>query len=286
MQHLNKSYIIIGAIILLGFFPLWKFHNASASHPLSSSGAPVTYNEDQITIHSPSSNSQLLSPLQIDGEIKIITGNSLRLELIREDGQSIARKVFACVDCESNNNSIDTLISYPKVLCKNNLIRILTTLEFEISQERSPARLQIAILDDQKQIRLLQSVDIILLSKGKPIINPSREKQKGEELIIQKPTEGESLKGNKFFITGTAPRTNILPLRIEVFASDGKLLSTRMATVSSSSLGDPLQEMGIFSSEINIKLKNPTQALIIVSIPAENIKGLKTVQSRKVFLFP
>ncbi len=250
---------------------------------------PQAQSPAEITFHQPLPFSSLLSPVQVQADLIDNFKGSVRLELVDSRGKVISRKVIAAHDCAKGVTPPPESI-YSTWICTQATARVITALHFGINSEKETARLQIALVDSTQRVRSLNSLPLTLLAKGKIQTPPTP--APAERITILQPAPNASLRGKTMTVSGTAPLTKSLPLRVEVISANGKVINTRMVSAlpeSGTALTSPQNApgSGAFRVDMDLKsLKSSTKAIIIISASDEDLPGIKYLTSREVFLNP
>lgn len=163
-------------------------------------------------------------------------------------------------------------------------MHLSTNLIFGITEGSQSARLQLSIFDGSQRILIQNSVGITLRVDGTAKILSAASGEQG--ISITEPKEDVTISGQTLVITGEAPVTHILPMRVEVVTIAGKMLGSRMVSVVQDGGRDGDPQRGVFEVAMPLKIKAPQPALITISAPDENISGERYIASRRVTLLP
>jgi hypothetical protein len=184
------------------------------------------------------------------------------VELLGEDGRLMYRQIFVL-------NSVS-----------NAQVNLLTEIEFEIAGVAETARLVISTQDVQGRLLALTSEDLILLSMGEADINPAGDLL--ETIVIQQPTPNRLVQGGKLIVSGFARPVSDQPLLVEMIASDGRVVGSRLAGVPPSSQGNH----GLFATEVSYEVSSPTWVRLAVSERGVRLPGVIRLSSVEVLLSP
>lgn len=271
---LNLVSHSLAAFLALGILSAWT----SAPPPTPAAG--------MLTILKPGETSQVLSPIPVEAEITVGEIGALRLDLVGADGRVMSRKSYAFRACDEGATEEDSLLNIgePASFCGKRSVHFSTSLVFGISEGNQPARLQMVLLDGEQRIVTLNSIGLTLITNGTPkIVSPSSSWQ-GISLAL--PEEGAPISGRELVISGEAPVTRILPMRIEVQTTAGKMLASRMVSAKHTAGRSEDPQTGAFRVDIPIKVKTEQQVIITVTASDEEIPGDRYITSRIVTLLP
>jgi hypothetical protein len=182
--------------------------------------------------------------------------------MLGEDGRLIYRKIFA--------------FGTPT----GAMVNLLTDLEFEITGVAEAARLQISVDDSYGRVTALASTDIILLSYGDADLNPPGDLL--EPIVIQQPSSKVLIQGDTLIVSGLARTAVDKPLLIELIATDGRVVGSRLAGISPSPTGGH----GLFAAEVPYQVSAPTWVQVTVSERGARIPGQTHLSSVEVLLSP
>ncbi|MEI7990047.1 MAG: hypothetical protein WCI88_13505 [Chloroflexota bacterium] len=249
--------------------------------PLDQDKKQKSEKQNSILIKHPAPFSSVIDPIEIEADLIVAEGSRIRLELIGEDGEVIARKLYAYQTC---------LPKVPKPLmlltdspCASRIVPISTQLDFAISPRMMPARLQIGISDEQGRTRTLNTVDITLLAYGTPY-TPLSSQTVSDRIVIEEPAPHQNIT-KSLSLSGRARVTQGLPLRVELTSLQGGILASRMVKVLAPKDDKSAQE-GNFAIEMPFTIKTPTLALLAIYEPSESMSLPRYITSREVNLLP
>lgn len=203
----------------------------------------------EIEILAPGDGARLVSPIEI--ATNLITGpeGRLRIELINEDGEILARKVL-----------IWNLLNAVKQ-------RVHTTLDFEISGVAESARLVVSVDDDYGRLRAISSVDILLLAEGPYEESPALDYL--ENLVILNPSAESVVESGSILIQGIARTHSDRPLNVQLIARDGRILASGDAYVAHPAGYD----YGVFSITLSAQVTSRQWIQVAVRETGDRIPG-------------
>jgi hypothetical protein len=249
--------------------------------PLDQEKQQETEKQNSIIIKRPAQFSSVVDPIEIDADMIVAEGSRIRLELIGQNGEIIARKMYAYQACQPMApKSILRLTDSP---CKSMQVPISTQLDFDISTKTMPARLQIGISDEKGRTRTLNSTDITLLAYGPPYTPLSSQAAK-DRIVIQQPAPHQNIT-KSLSLSGRAHITQGLPLRVELTSFQSGIIASRMVLVLAPK-NDKNALEGSFAIEMPFTIKTPTLALLTIYEPSESMTLPRYITSREVYLSP
>ncbi|MEW6715985.1 MAG: hypothetical protein AB1345_00550 [Chloroflexota bacterium] len=232
-------------------------------------GLPVTtpLSPDQIPyatiqILKPGPLSKVTYPISVRIYVIPGEGGRVRLELLGEDGRSLARKLLVTQSEPGKQVYIDTEIP------------------FEISATAEIALLQVSIDDAYGRLIALNSVKIILLSIGDAEINPTTDLR--EPIIIQQPTEFALIQGGIVQVTGTVLQQDNQSLSVQLITTSNKLVGNRRVYI----LPEDTGEYDGFSAEVPYSVSEPTWARLTVISQISRPPSTIYLASLEVLLSP
>jgi hypothetical protein len=223
---------------------------------------PVQIPTAEIEIHKLGAQSRVVSPLEVSAYLSSKTGKRVRVELYGENGRVLARelKVFDQIPWAWAN--------------------VNTKLDFEIPGVSEAGRLVIIVEDAQGRAMAVNSVDLILLSKGETQFTPASALY--QAIVLTTPPVGSQSAGGKLTVNGLARVAAGQPLRVQLVASDGSIVGQRLAPLSPPSKDG----YAAFSIELPYTVSGPTTARLTVFDAAEKISPLTQLASLEVMLGP
>ncbi len=214
-----------------------------------------------IQILRPGELSKVVAPIPFHAYLVPGADNRAQVALLGEDGRVIYRQIFVFGDPDIHTH-------------------LRAEIDFEISGLAETARLVVQTQDSRGRILALASQDIILLSMGDADINPSGDLL--ESLFIENPKTRALIQGGVATISGWARVQPDQLLLVEMIASDGRVLGSRLAGVASAGDGSH----GLFSIELPYHITAPTWARVSVTERGIRIPGPLSVTSVEILLSP
>ena len=208
--------------------------------------------------------SKVVSPIELYTFLAPGGDGRIRVELTGEDGRLLYRQVFLYTDTPAGAR-----------------VNLKTNIAFEIAGVAETGRLTVSVNDEHEQLRSLSSVDLVLLADGEAELNPSGDLL--EDIFIQQPTIKSLVQGNSVRVTGLARTGDNQPLLVELVATDGRIIGSRLAGIA------PQQEDGghrLFASEVPFSVSSPTWVRATVYDNSGRLPGIKHVSSVEVLLSP
>ncbi|MGD2156898.1 MAG: hypothetical protein PVG32_08505 [Anaerolineales bacterium] len=250
---------------------------AEVSATLSQTGSPAVLNTAEpsptsppqveipfatIQIIRPGPLSKVASPIELHAFLRTGYGGRATVELLGEDGRLMYRQIFIL-------NSVS-----------NAQVNLLTEIEYEIAGVAETARLVISTHDAQGRLLALTSEDLILLSMGEADINPGGDLL--ETIVIQQPSLNRLVQGGELIVSGLARPVSDQPMLVELIASDGRVVGSRLAAVSPSPQGNH----SLFATEVPYEVSAPTWVRLTVSERGVRLPGVIHLSSVEVLLSP
>ena len=165
-----------------------------------------------ISILTPGDGSIVASPISISAEFKPGVSDMIRVTLIDQKYNQLARKLLRV-----NSGEADTPILFT------------TDLAFEIPTETTPALLTIATQDSYHRPQSLRSVTLTLGTNGQTTINP--QVSSDPWLIIDEPVPLDILGGGQITVSGKIIPVNENPVRFELIKENGTTIGTAQLLV-------------------------------------------------------
>jgi hypothetical protein len=215
-----------------------------------------------IQIIRPGPLSKVVSPIELHAFLRTGAGGRATVELLGEDGRLMYRQLFVL-----NANP-------------NAQVNLLSEIEFEIAGVAETARMVISTRDAQGRLLALTSEDLILLSMGEADINPAGDLL--ETIVIQQPSPNRLIQGGELIVSGLARPGSEQPLWVELIASDGRVVGSRLAGVS------PSQTVShsLFATEVSYEVSAPTWVRLTVSERGNRLPGEIHLSSVEILLSP
>jgi hypothetical protein len=208
--------------------------------------------------------SKVISPIELYTFVAPGGDGRIRVELTGEDGRLLYRQIFLYTESPAG----------ARVILKTNIA-------FEIAGVAETGRLTVSVNDEHEQLKSLSSIDLVLLADGEAELNPSGDLL--EDIFIQQPTIKSLVQGDSLRVTGLARTGDNQPLLVELVATDGRIIGSRLAGIA------PLQEDGghrLFASEVPFSVSSPTWVRVTVYDNSGRLPGIKHVSSVEVLLSP
>jgi hypothetical protein len=217
-----------------------------------------------VQIINPSHLSKVVSPIELYTFVAPGDDGRIRVELTGEDGRVLYRQVFLYTDAPAGAR-----------------VNLNTKINFEIVGVAETGRLTVSVNDEYERLKALTSVDLVLLADGQADLTPTGDLL--EDILIQQPLIKTMVQGENVLVTGLARTGNNQPLLIELIATDGRVLGSRLAGIT------PLQEDGghrLFAAEVPFTVSSPTWVRVTVYDNSGRLPGPKHVSSVEVLLSP
>jgi len=216
-----------------------------------------------IEILSPGPDSQLRSPIQLDLRLQPGANGQVRIELVGQDGRLLLRKLLKVQDSVAQRS-----------------VALEVSLDFEIPRAVEAGRLIISTEDEYGRLQALNSVDVVLLSRGRSLISPSS--GPAEKLMIIAPERGEQVQGDLIVISGRVKGPPGAPLLIELMTREGKVLAFSNVYPNYQEESDT----SVFQIELGYNVKEPTWAQIAMLESGGAIPAPKYFAGIEVLLLP
>ncbi len=223
---------------------------------------PVQIPYATIQIIQPGALSRVITPIQLHAFLVPGAQGKARVELFGEDGRLIYRKIFA-FDAPTGAQ-----------------VNLYADLDFEINEVAETARLVISTMDEYGRLIALTSEDLILLSVGPSDINPPGDLL--APIVIQQPQPKTLIQGGKLVVSGLVRTNSQLPLLVELIATNGKVVGSRLAGVAEG----PQSGHRLFAGEIPYQVTSPTWVRVTVSERNGHSPGVTQLTSVEVLLSP
>jgi hypothetical protein len=214
-----------------------------------------------IAIYRLGEHSMVVSPIEVSVRMVASQGKLVRIELYGEDGRLLARYVRPYTEAW-------------------DIARLATKLDYEISAAGELGRLVISVEDNFGRLLEVNSVDLILLSKGMTDLTPAT--AVWQRIIIEEPLAKALIQGGKLIVSGRALPSKDQPLKAVIIGEDGKILGQRLAAVTRSNPGD----YGTFIAEVPYSVTDLTQALLVIYEDGGPISTYTLLTSQPIILAP
>jgi len=214
-----------------------------------------------IRINAPGPMSRVVSPIDLRAFIETRDAGPAQVELYGEDGQLLYR---------------ETLRSYS---FNGQDARLALLVPFEVHAAGELGRLQVSALDANKRLTAVASVHLLLLSAGENQITPPGDLR--EPVLLDAPAAGAQVSGGGVTLKGKMQPFNTLPVFIELVAPDGKILNSRVITLSA-----PDGQYQDFETSLPYQVTGRTPALLVIRQSDERISGPFYLYSQPITLSP
>ncbi len=217
--------------------------------------------EADIAIVNPGPLSKVVSPISLVAYVVPGADERARIELWGEDGRLMYRKIF-------------------NFTTPNPRGRVVTEIAFEIPGVAETGHLSIQTQDEYGRVMALASIDLILLSSGEADISIANDTL--APIVIQSPGANELIQGDKIIVEGLVRTASEQPLLVELVATDGRILGSRLAGVEPTEKG----EHRGFATEVPYQIFAPTWVRVIVSERGGRLPGPVNIATVEVLLSP
>jgi len=225
--------------------------------------APANLPPEEMTIFLPGPGSQVTSPFQISGRGGPSWGQRVNFRLYGESGQLLSE-------------GLTYLLANP-----GRPGRFYGELGFSIPYVAEAGRLEVSVFDLRAgRTSHLVTVELILLSAGKPLIHPALEGP--EKLAILEPKDGAVITGGLLTVKGAGWVNSELPLVISLVDRQGNVLGKAEVPVVAPQLG----ELGTFGATIAYAVGVAQYARVVVSELSPTSSDLVHVSSHEIYLRP
>ncbi len=213
----------------------------------------------QVQFLSPGPMSKIVSPISI--QLMIVSGESdvIQLDLLGEDGRLLERTI----------DRIPRLLSGAYATYR---------FPFEIRAAAEKAILQVSSKDRQGRMRVLNSLQLILLSSGATEITPPGNVIY-ERAVFYSPAENAKLSSGQVTVEGRFWPFNNQPAYLELILPDGQVTGLRVLPMNGT---DPQD----FSTTLPFKVTEQTQALLSIRQMDPVLNIPLYVYTREVYLNP
>lgn len=189
---------------------LWVIFLCLLSLSLLSQQKGDAHSQPSIIILEPGQGSAVTPPIHIAAQISPGGDNLIRVTLIDQQNNLIARKLLRVGDQQAP-------------------LHFTTDLLFEIPKESTPALLTIAIQDEHHRLQSLRSVPLMLQSTGRASIESPT--NTAAWLTIEAPLPGETLSGGGFTVSGRITPPNDHPVMFDLVTESGSIVGTSQLSV-------------------------------------------------------
>lgn len=215
----------------------------------------------EIELLSPADGARIVSPITVRADLFPGPGGRIRIELLGEDGRSLARRVLVW-STDNVKQSTQTL------------------LYFEINGVAEAGRLVISVDDAYGRLKALSSADVILLSDG--FRNASFSTDMQERILVLYPPPNSVLSSGSIQISGLARPRSERALSVQIIARDGRVLAFGQATPSQPEGYD----YSIFSIQLAVAVSVRQWVQIAIRETGSRVPGDVHFTSLEVVLAP
>jgi len=224
---------------------------------------PINLPRERISILRPGPGSQVVSPIHISGRAGPSWEQEVHLRLTGEDGRVIAERTTYILSAQGRSGVFQAEI------------------EFAIPLVAEAARLEVSTQGmEDRQLAHQASVDIVLLSVGRPLIHPALEGP--EKLLIQSPKEEETLSGGVVHVRGAGWVDSMQPLTIAVLGRKGEVLGL----IEVELLAPGPNQLGTFEVDVPYAVSERQTGRVAVYERGGSIPGLVHYSSVRVIVEP
>lgn len=206
--------------------------------------------------------SLVTSPLDVSARLTSRVGKVVRVELYGEDGRLLARQV-----------KVYTRIPWTTAILEMKL-------DFEISAAAEAGRLVISVEDSFGRLIDVNSINLILLSRGITEIKPASALH--QAIVIQDPAPKTLIQGGKLYVSGLAKPFYDQPLRVVLLTEDGRTVGQRLAGVEYTQPGFH----GKFFAEVSYTVSEITPVLLVVFEDGGVVSDVAHLASIEILLSP
>ncbi|HBY07390.1 MAG TPA: hypothetical protein DEH22_06245 [Chloroflexi bacterium] len=217
-----------------------------------------------VQIINPGALSKVVSPIELYTFVAPGEDGRIRVELTGEDGRLLYRQIFIYTETPAGAR-----------------VKLNASVNFEIVGVAETARLTVSINDVYERLKALSTVDLVLLAEGQADLYPAGDLL--EEIYIQQPMIKSLVQGDSVLVSGLARTADDQPLLVELIATDGRILGSRLAGIA------PLQDDGghrLFAAEVPFSVASPTWVRVTVTDQSGRLPGPRHVSSVEVLLSP
>lgn len=229
--------------------------------PLTRNVKETTFPLEPIQIIAPGEGSKVIAPISVEFIFNKPFAGTYQIELHGKDGRLLVR-----------------LLRYDDLLVSTQIHK--TEVKFEIPKSSEDGRLSIIRKDEFGRLRDINSVDLILLTEGEAIINPSP--PQSQAIIIEQPVSGSVVEGGGVRVSGLTRLSPDESLRVVLINEDGKTVGQRMASVSK----DKNDGYAAFSVEVPYDVQERTAVRLMVYQDGGRISYATHLSSLMLVLLP
>ena len=237
---------------------------AASDQPLTITGL------SEIAILRPGQLSRHNSPIRVLASFSNEADTRTIITLYGEDSRVLAQRTFDILPYQDPING-----------------NVILDFEFNIEALAETGKLEFKVFDTFGRLRALNSVYLILLSRGNTDRNYAPED--GERIELQIPFPGQNeIEGDRLFLSGLVRLTqppageDPKPLTVELIAENGEVIGEGLASVvlTDGSL------VGQFVADIPYQVTSPTPVLLTISIEEGRLPGYSYVRTFEFTLLP
>jgi hypothetical protein len=235
---------------------------ATKQGPSATPPPPFAIPYANIQFINPGALSRVISPIGL--HVYLLPGDNrrARVELYGEDGRLMYQKLFVFGELAGVQTNLRTEI------------------DFELNGVAETAKLAVSVTDGYGRIKALASQDLILLSLGEADINPPGDLL--EPIVIQQPAPKVMIQGGSLMVSGLVRTTSDRSLLIELVATDGRTIGSRLAGIAP----EPQGGHRFFAAEVPYTVAAPTWTRVTVSERSNGFGGPVQINSVEVLLAP
>ncbi|MGD2252037.1 MAG: hypothetical protein PVF70_03870 [Anaerolineales bacterium] len=219
--------------------------------------------QERLHISRPGAGSNVTSPFLVQGRAGPSWNRQVRIRLLGEDGRVLTdyyARLFGLPDRPS---------------------RFGIYIDFSISQLAEAGRLEISNYSpNDRMVDHMASVDLILLSRGQPLVHYLPERP--EKLVILSPQEHEAIRGGTVRVQGAGWVGSELPLVVQVLDRQGEIAGTAEVALQAPAMG----QLGTFEIEVVYTVPYRQSGRIAVMEMGTYPPGVVHYTSLQVTLFP
>lgn len=224
----------------------------------------------EIAILRPGQLSRHTSPIRVLASLSNEADTETMITLYGEDGRVLAQREYA-------------VLPYPDPVNGN----VILEMEFQIEGLAETGRLEFKTYDTFGRLRALNSVNLILLSRG--ITDRNFAPEDGERIQLQIPFPGQTeIEGGQIFLSGLVrltppPQDGIpQPLTVQLIGEQGEVLGEGRASV----VLTPGSSFGQFVAEIPYQVDARTNVLLTIGIEEGRLPGFTYIKTFPLVLKP
>ncbi len=224
----------------------------------------------EIVILRPGQLSRHTSPIRVLANLSNEIDAEATITLYGEDSRVLAQRNY-------------NVLPYPDPVNGN----VILEMEFQIEALAETGRLEIKTFDTFGRLRALNSIYLILLSRG--ITDRNYAPEAGERIQLQIPFPGQTeVEGGRLFLSGLVRLTpppedgNPRPLTVQLINEQGEILSDGSASV----VLPPGSPIGQFVAEIPYQVESPTNVLLTIGIEEGRLPGFTYIKTFPLVLKP